>query len=110
MKKIITPLAFLLLFTSSINGEKGQPAEVGQGPFPAIDFEQETFNFGTIVQGEKVVVQIFDSTGQLVKDLTRDRVDDRVITVDITSLHSGIYTASLSIGNRMRLAKQIVVL
>ena len=61
-------------------------------------------------EGEKAIIEIFDRNGQIMTQQVIDRIEKRPYSIDLTRYASGVYTATVIVGDKMRLAKQFVVL
>lgn len=60
-------------------------------------------------KGEKAQIEIFDRSGKLMLVKAIDQIEETPYTLDISLFNSGIYTATIVVGDKMRLAKQFVV-
>lgn len=60
--------------------------------------------------GEKAIIEIFDRSGQIMTQQVIDRIEKRPYSIDLTRYAAGVYTATVIVGDKMRLAKQFVVL
>ncbi len=77
-------------------------------PNPTDGKFQLTLNFGGM---DKVVAKVYDMTGKLIKDISRDLViGEESVTADIhlDSPRAGIYFLRIEVGNQ-RLTKKIIV-
>ena len=59
--------------------------------------------------GEKAKIEIFDQRGKLMSTNQIDEIENRPYNIDLSNYASGIYTATIIVGDKMRLAKQFVV-
>jgi len=59
--------------------------------------------------GEKANIEIFDNGGKLMSNKSIDQIEVKSYAIDLTNYNSGIYTATIIVGDKMRLAKQFVV-
>lgn len=59
--------------------------------------------------GEQAVIEFFDHGGRLTKTKNIDQIEKGAYTIDLSNFNSGIYTATIIVEDKMRLAKQFVV-
>ena len=59
--------------------------------------------------GESARIEIFDQQGKLMSTNQIDKIENRPYNIDLTNYTNGIYTATIIVGDKMRLAKQFVV-
>lgn len=60
-------------------------------------------------EGEKAKVEIFDHSGKLMSTRAIPSVEKKSYRIQLDNYVSGIYTATIVVGDKMRLAKQFVV-
>ncbi len=76
--------------------------------YPNPTSEMVSFSLSDYV-GEKAVIEIFDNTGKLMTTRKIDQITQESIDIDLINYNSGIYAATIVVGEKMRLAKQFVV-
>lgn len=59
--------------------------------------------------GEKATIQIFDHSGKLMKTKGLDSIEEKSYRIDLANFNSGIFTATIQVSDKMRLAKQFVI-
>lgn len=59
--------------------------------------------------GEAAVVEFYDSMGRIMAKETINEVEEKSYSFSLENYQPGIYTASIVVGDKMRLAKQFVV-
>lgn len=60
-------------------------------------------------EGEKAKIEIFDRSGRLMTAKTIDQIQEDSYAIELNNYSSGVYTATIVVSDKMRLAKQFVV-
>ena len=61
-------------------------------------------------EGENATIEIFDNMGKRVSERKIEKIEKKSYEFDLTDFDSGVFTVTIVVGDKMRLAKQFIVI